>query len=85
MKKEEDKMENKLFTPDFNTKKYTITLEVYENCNTFLITNANGYVPNYHELIGLMEVNKYRLVAEQREINGKAYAKKIKAEKKKSK
>jgi hypothetical protein len=76
--------ENKLFTPDFGKKKYSIIIDVYENCHTWKIQSPDDYKPTYHEMIGVLETNKFGLFSKQLEINKKAYAKKLKEEKKKS-
>lgn len=78
-------MEDKLFTPDFSKKKYSIIIDVYENCHTWKIQGPDDYIPTYHEMIGVLEINKFSLFSQQLEINKKAYAKKIKKEKKESK
>lgn len=68
--------ENKPFKPDFSKKKYSITIEVFENCNKILITPYGDYKPTYHEMVGVLEVNKINMIMDQTSHNRKISKKK---------
>jgi len=68
-------MQDKLFTPDYNKKRFTITITVCENCN---LLNVEGYKPDekitYQELVGAIEIVKLNLINVQSEENRKLFA-----------
>lgn len=65
-------MENKIFEPDTNKFRYTIKIEVYNNC---AITKFEGIDKealtkiNYHDVIGVLETQKQHIIWQQRESN----------------
>jgi len=67
-------MKDKLFTPDYNKKRFTITITVCENCN---LLNVEGYKPDekitYQELVGAIEIVKLNLINVQSEENRKQF------------
>jgi len=62
---------SKLFTPDTSEENYTIKITAFKNCNTISIIPNGDYVPTYHEVIGVLEINRYNLIVQQTAINRK--------------
>jgi hypothetical protein len=57
--------------PDFSKNLFTIKITVHENCSVFDITfDDPDYKPSYHEIIGVLEIQKtmhtYRMSEENR-------------------
>jgi hypothetical protein len=62
-------MENKLFEADSGIKKFTITIDVYENCASLGVQENENYKTNYYEVLGVLEAQKLHLSMKQREKN----------------
>jgi hypothetical protein len=62
-------MENKLFEALSGTKKFTITIEVFENCASIGVQEHENHKVNYYELLGVLEAQKLHLSMNQREKN----------------
>jgi len=60
-------MENKLFKANGDKIRFTITIDVYENCATFSASGSEN--PTYYELIGALETQKIHVINAQREQN----------------
>ena len=69
-----------MFTPDASPEKlkYTITIDVYENCSKFNIFAVKGNTDSifYHEIIGVLEVTKTMYIRDISENNRKLLKKK---------
>lgn len=63
--KTEHKHKHKLFTPDYSKKKFTIIIDVCDNCN---VVKTEGDA-TYQEMIGALEIIKRSLIVEQTKIN----------------
>ncbi len=70
-------MQNKLFKPDFTKKRFTLTIDVFENCCSLKVSSDDDKKEiNYHEVIGALETQKHHLMTLQREENIKLFKKK---------
>lgn len=62
-------MQEKLFTADPTKHKYSIVVDVYENCATVKVQHVKQENVSYHEVVGALETQKQHLMWQQREIN----------------
>lgn len=69
-------MKNQLFEPDNNKLKFTIEIQVFENCSVLGIKGE--YAPNYYELTGVLQAQLLHIVFTQRQLNMKLPKKKSK-------
>ncbi len=63
-------MENKLWKADDKIKLYSVTINVFNNCSSISVDVPNGQSPpKYHEVIGMLETQKFNLIETQRKEN----------------
>lgn len=60
-------MEDKFFEADYSKekKKFSIILDVFQDCGTLRIIPENGYQPTYQEIIGTLETHKITTIIRQ--------------------
>lgn len=69
--------EQKLFKSDRSKLRYTIKIEVYENCASLSVETPEGNeAPTYHEIIGGLATQQHHLMSIQRDENLKETTKK---------
>lgn len=68
--------------PEFSKPKFTITLTAYQSCSTFSVASHDGSTISYHELVGVLEINKAMLVHDVSSSNRKEYMKQLRAKRK---
>lgn len=69
-------MADKLFKPDYTKKRFTITIEVYENGQVFNVdTHEPDNKGNYYEVVGAIEAMKVHVIGLQGMKNRKEYKK----------
>lgn len=77
------KIKDNLFVPNFKDLKYTITIDVYDNCNTVSFTpHDKEFEITYQSIIGTLEICKYNTLRQQSDHN-RTVAKKLKTKKSK--
>lgn len=64
-----DMENNKDFKPDSSVKKFTIEIDVFDNCQQIRITNHAGHKATYQELIGAIEIQRMAAIIQQSSIN----------------
>lgn len=68
--------QSKLPPTDPSKKKFTITIDVRENCHLFSVSTEKGEkVPTYYEIIGIMQTQILRFTMEQNIQNFKTWIK----------
>lgn len=61
--------------PDFNKEKFTITITVHENCQSFNVQSLNGEPISYQEIIGCLDTVKMSYFFDQSGLNIEEYRK----------
>lgn len=64
-----------MLKPDYGTEKFSITIHVHENCNTFEIASFDGNGRTYQEIIGALDIVKMSYFFKQTGINMEEYRK----------
>lgn len=60
-----DMADNKVLEPDFNKKRFSIVIDVFENTQTIEIHSQPGIVVRYQEIIGALELMRMNMVINQ--------------------
>jgi len=64
---------NTKFEPDFNKKKFEITITVHVNSSTITMTSFDDYKPDYAEMVGVLEIQKSMMLYDQSAYNRKRF------------
>lgn len=66
--------EDKLFKPDYSEPKFTIKIQVFDNCSKFSMEiDKEGYEPTYEQMIGVLEITKNNFIMAQSSHNRKQH------------